>query len=362
MTGASDSFRIHSSYALDAACFMSVLTGDEFYVSAHRAAYELWSHRLSAGARAAVARAVELRGSAMLGPSLCYVASAFPGFAGMDPAELLAAPDLIEPALRARPNHSESYWQTVRAVCQVLVPVLRELDELGFRTYWTNEHLPLIGWAANGIEQLMTVSPLDLGGAVAQMLGQDQRAGDGGIDLYLCTFAAPHGIRLFGNRYVADVRYKPEKTVRIAIHEMFHPPYRLADVEAEVAALMADPLFQQAFRSKDPKYGYETETGFLEENVVEAMELYVSTRAGLLADPIGYLLDHDGGSHKLSVVLLRYFNQVSKHAGEAFSSYLKRLTGLMPLGDLQREYDRAIGEWQANQHPSSAPTGRGNEP
>jgi hypothetical protein len=334
---------LRHSYLLDQANFLNALTGDEFYRSRHPEAHERWAGQLSLSAAASLAEAVRQNGSAMLGPALAYVLSTVPGFEAADLADLLARPGLTLASLGALPQAHQADARQIIDLFPLLLPAVRELESLGFRRYWEAERAPLIDASGRTLEQFLAGLRLDLGAAVTQMLGRAQEDGRAEpIELFLATFASPHGMKLCGPRYVSDVRFKPEATVRIAIHEMFHPPYVLAEVCDAASALIADPLFQGAFAGKDPRFGYETEDGFLEENVVEAMELHVSRGAGLIADPIGYLLDHDGGSHKLSVVLLKYFALLPKVAGEPFGDYFRRLTSLMPVGNLTQVYESEV--------------------
>lgn len=340
------------AYSLDMANFLSIMTGDEFYVSRHPEAHALWSTRLSEGAKQAIASAVAINdGSAMLGPQICSIISAIPGFHEADLATLLTRPDQ---EYEAWPYYTPEKWVQAKEMLQALLPAVRDLEDLGFHTYWTTERLPLIKSGIEVMHQSLSTLSINIGHAAASMLGSSQFNPDDQLELYMCTFASPHGIRITGRRFISDVQFTPAVTTRVGIHEMFHPPYELADVEVEAAALIADPLFQTSFQTKDPKFGYATETGFLEENIVEALELFVSQRAGLMQDPIEYLLRHDEGSHTLSVVLLKYFHQVPKAEDETFTTYLKRLVPAMPVGNLTADYNAEVDAWKASQSDTPA--------
>jgi hypothetical protein len=162
--------------------------------------------------------------------------------------------------------------------------------------------------------------------------------------LYLCSFAAPHGIKICGKRFISDVRYEPETTLRIAIHEMFHPPYIVAEVDTALQSLVNTPLFQRSFTAKDPQFGYDTELGFLEENVVEAASLVVCKRQGIVPDPVGYLSAREGGVYRLGVVLLAYFDRIPKQPEEPFAAFFKRVVAALPLAQLEHEYQTIIGD------------------
>lgn len=337
-------FVITRAYSLDCANFLNLLTGDPFYVSRHEEAYAAWNPRLSPTAREGVASAAELLKSRMLGPNICHGLPLLTDFRGRNLADLLAS---LDHSVGEQLGIAPEWWVVKLSAFEALLPAVRELELLGFRSNWEQERVPLIEAAADLLAAYLASLRLDVTAEVSAMLGPGATDLNLPIEVYLCSFAAPHGIRIAGRRYVSDVRYEPELTLRIAIHEMFHPPYRLEDVKAEADGLIADPLFQESFRTKDPKYGYGTETGFLEENIVEAMELFVSWRAGLIADPIAYLQKHDDGSHKLSVLLFRYFVGVPKEASESFADYLRRLVRVMPIGNLQTEYEAELQAWRS---------------
>jgi hypothetical protein len=107
------------------------------------------------------------------------------------------------------------------------------------------------------------------------------------------------------------------------------------NLESELAELGVDSLLKRAFEAKDPKYGYPTMTGFIEENVVEAMALFTCERIGLEADPLDYLASHDESSHVLSVILLEYSKRYPKPRNQTFHECFGHLLKRMPIGNLR---------------------------
>jgi len=164
----------------------------------------------------------------------------------------------------------------------VLLPVVKELEAKGFREYWKAKRLPLIKRSQRELSNF--VHRFQPGEEIEFMLGPGQAPDS--ITLYLCTFASPHGIKLCGRRYISDVMFSKETTLGIAIHEMFHPPYDAKSLEHELVKLEADPLLKQAFKTKNPQYGYPTMRGFIEENVVEAIALFICQKLGLEKNPL----------------------------------------------------------------------------
>jgi hypothetical protein len=175
---------------MDLANFLSVLTGQEVYVREHRAAFERWAPRLGEGATAALQDALVRLNSPMLGPPLCLWVSAVPHFDAVPLADLLADPERIRGHFRYTPYYAPAdRWPVAAGVCQTVVPVVQELETLGFRRYWEAERRPLIDAAIGRFRAATEPIDFDLAGAVAGMLGPPRRPE--AVTLLLCSFVAP---------------------------------------------------------------------------------------------------------------------------------------------------------------------------
>lgn len=328
-------FSIYLSYNLDLLNLMNVLTGEEFYVNYHRDAFTQFGQSLSDDSQRHIEEAVDINGRAMLGPFLCLVISAVPNFERRSVTRMFSDVDFLQQSFSQYRYFSSEKWPIQESIFGLLLPVVRELEAKGFREYWLTNRLPLLERSRRELNRF--VHRFELQDEIEYMLGSRQAIDS--IALYLCTFAAPHGIKLCGPRYISDVAFPKEATLHTAIHEMFHPPYDARNLENELTELGMDPLLKHAFETKDPKYGYPTMTGFIEENVVEAMALSICQRIGLGEDPLDYLLSHDEGSHVLSVVLLEYFKRYPKPRSQIFEEYFGDLLKHMPIGKLDVEYE-----------------------
>ena len=72
------------------------------------------------------------------------------------------------------------------------------------------------------------------------------------------------------------------------------------------------------------------------------MEVYKSETIGLCQNPIEFLLEHDNGSHVLSVVLYDTFKKKPKLNHESFEDYLLDVLNEIDISTLKEEYDRII--------------------
>lgn len=339
-------FNISTSYNLDVLNFMNVLTGDDFYVKRHNKAYELFGRSLSENSKRCIKKAVTIKGNYMLGPFLSLVISAVPNFNRRSLINLVQAPLGLRLHFSRYPYFNAEEWVKNEPLFDVFLPVLNELKAQNFRDYWESERLPLIKKYKNKLHTF--VKKVQIGNEIEVMLGPGSTLES--ITVYVCTFAAPHGIKLCGPKYITDVQFPQEITVGTAVHEMFHPPYDAKSLE-ELEHVGKDPLLVRAFEIKNPLYGYSTMEAFIEENVVEAMALFVCRKIGLggkYKNPYTYLETHDDGSHVLSVVLLNYFEKYPKSKNQSFQEYFRELLQVLPVGSLQKEYERIQIEHSAS--------------
>ncbi|MCL2344198.1 MAG: hypothetical protein FWC62_09970 [Firmicutes bacterium] len=149
--------------------------------------------------------------------------------------------------------------------------------------------------------------------------------------VFLCSFAAPHGIKLCGNNLISDISYPDDTILSNVTHELFHPPYDLNAVRESVLALAEKPWVAEAFANQNPNSGYVSMEGFIEENIVEALGVYVVVQLGVKMDPFAYFKVHDGGSHVLSPYFYRYLCEHQKDSAEPFEAYFNRFAASLEM-------------------------------
>jgi len=327
-------FNVRYSYNLDLLNLINVLTADDFYLGWHKGIFELFGEPLSKKSKGCIKEAVEINGSAMLGPLLSLIISAVPNFEKRSIVRMLSDIDYLHSHFKSFVYYKAEKWTEHVSILCLLLTVIKELETKGFREYWKKERLPLIKRSQRQFRSYANKYHID--DEIEFMLGIGQAPES--ITVYLCTFAAPHGIKICGPRYLTDIVFPKEISLGIAIHEMFHPPYNAKNLEKELQRLGNDPLLKHAFETKDPRFGYPTMEGFIEENVVEAMAIFICHKLGLEKDPLDYFAKHDGGSHMLSVVLFEYFKRYPKSRNQIFEEYFQELLQVLPIGSLDSEY------------------------
>ena len=122
----------------------------------------------------------------------------------------------------------------------------------------------------------------------------------------MLRWAAPHGIRVTGARFLTDIRYDADRVLNIAVHELLHPPWPKGHpVKGRLDALAADPFLSARFAGRDPAAGYNTWASCAEEDAAQALDQFLNTQLGRNSrgDPASRWTAADGGMHVLALLL-----------------------------------------------------------
>jgi hypothetical protein len=128
---------------------------------------------------------------------------------------------------------------------------------------------------------------------------------DPGIEIILLWFSKPHGTRIQGQRFLSHVDYPDELTIRIAAHEILHPPFAMdgRTAKAAIALLERDPLLSRIVAEHDRAFGYNTMEGLLNEDTVQALDQLISERLSVARPAATRWAEADDGMHVLAAGL-----------------------------------------------------------
>lgn len=331
---------IQPSYKYDLACFCNLFSGEPTYVERHAAAYERFTNRFDP---AVAAFAGQLLSAGVIpGAGLAYLLSHH-GYDGFD-IEAILSPLDDDAVWRDFPDHARFAPQ--------LKEMLRHAHDLGLADYWRAECLP--GLEARCREFAAEASRFPVIEAANELLGQRHAVTGDGITLYVAQFAAPHGIRLKGLSFVADRRWKLAIQVDIALHELLHPPFDRERLKELADRLKDDEFLQEAKERLPTTSGYAEMSGFLEENIVEGAHIWLAERMGVVEDPLKYFIEHDAGTHVLSVIVYDRLRSGIRDTTASLEEAIFAMVedGTLASGKLRRRY-LAIYEraGKSGQHP-----------
>ena len=246
-------------------------------------------------------REVREKRGLLLGPSLAYFFSAGPVETLDDVIASAADPvTRLKPGLEQSPHWSKEEFDGAMQMMPMIHRALTALDEAGFDDWYDERFRSQVERAVE--RNLAAVSDYDVIPEQERLLG---RKLDPGIEIIIVNFSKPYGIRITGQRFIAYHGWDGDIQLRVAAHELFHPPFAPDDGELRdlLGELENDAWMKSIVENHDPKYGYNSFMGVVNEGSTQALDQLVSERLGFAQDPAQRWRTSDGGMHMLAAAL-----------------------------------------------------------
>lgn len=293
---------VRDSEGFDAIAFLGPLSGTALYLDFYAADVAAFAPRLPEAVREQAARLwrdAQSQGFGLMGPGLQLLFSTRGHDASLDTllAALRSRGTTMLPDYRASSYWSASSWAWFDAAAPRLDEVFSAMRDAGFAAF-RRERIGA-GLDARIAEVARALQPVDVIRWQEKLTG---RRLDPTIEIVLLQFAKPHGIKVQGQTFLQSADYDTATTVRIAAHEMLHPPLPM-DGPAAAAALAIfarDPLITTIVRDHDPRWGYTTLTGLLDEDLVQALDQLSSEALGVARNPADRWRKSDDGMHVMA--------------------------------------------------------------
>jgi hypothetical protein len=228
----------------------------------------------------------------------------------------------METALRRTSYWSEDDWKRYEKARPALEVALRALDRVGFMAYWMQTAKPKV---EKRMAELAPELPrYNIVPAIEKLLGFALPSQT--ITVYLLNYSEPHGIRITGLRFLTHVSYPFRIVLHNAIHETMHPPYDMSDlaVRKAIGLLGSDPLIADKVQHHDRSFGYNTASGYIEEDSVQALEEIVSEQFGIGRNACEYWRQQDGGMHVLAAAIYVDYKEALAQHTETYSRWFAK--------------------------------------
>jgi hypothetical protein len=303
-------WRVHASEGLDAIAFLGALSGGELYLRYYAEEAAAFSPRLAQAIRtdvAALTKEAEAAKFGLLWPSLANLLS------GTDLSTLdlaigaLANLDArVLPAYRASQYWDAKDWAWITAAAPRLVAVLGAMRDAGFAAFRRERIGAGLDQRVGEIQRAL--AGYDVVRWQRKLTGRDFAPE---IHIVLLHFSKPHGVKVQGQTFLQAADYDVATTVRIAAHEMLHPPVPMdgAAAKAALAVLEKDTLIARIVREHDPRWGYTTLEGYLNEDLCEALDQLIAEALGVARNPADRWRKADDGMHVLAAGLYGLLRQ-----------------------------------------------------
>ncbi len=302
--GTGTRWSIGVSEGLDAVAFLGALSGAQLYVDEYPAETAEFSARLGADVLtdlASLRAEAAAGGFGLLWPILASILSAAPTDSIDAVIDLTTDMNArVLPGYRLSQLWSAESWAWLTAAVPRLRDVLVAMRGAGFSEFRSR----LVG---NELEERAgqlgrQLEPFDVIDLQRKLSGKEL---DSAIEIVLLYFCRPHGVRIQGQRFIQSADFDLMTTVRIAAHELLHPPM---DMKGRVATAVlrqveSDDLFARIVREHDPAWGYTTIEGYVNEDVCQALDQLMIEQLSVARNPADRWRRADDGMHVLAAGL-----------------------------------------------------------
>lgn len=304
-------WKVRASEGFDAIAFLGPLSGTQMYLDFYGQDAAAFYPRLPEAVRADVARLwneATTDGFGLLGPNLQVLFSANGHDATLDTllAALRSRRTEILPSYRASSYWSESDWAWFDRQAPRIEAIFSSLQAAGFPAFRQQRIGPNLDRRIAEVSRAL--AGFDVISWQEKLTG---RSFDPEIQIVLLQFSKPHGIKVQGQTFLQAVDYDTATTVRIAAHEMLHPPVVMDGpaATAALAVLERDRLIMKIVREHDPRWGYTTLEGMLDEDLAQALDQLISEALGVARNPADRWRLSDDGMHVIAAGLYGLLRQ-----------------------------------------------------
>ena len=302
-------WQVRSSEALDAIAFLGPLSRRSIYRDHYVSDLEAFAPRLPEPIRNDVPRLWEeadKSGFGLFWPAVALVVSGTRADTLDQLIDVLAAPEArLRPGFQASRYWDEKDWAWFAAQAPRIRAVFVAMRDAGF-TAFRNERTPELEGQVR--DTARALAGYDVIRWQEKLTG---RTFDPTIDVVLLRWSKPHGVKVQGQTFLQSGDYNTATTVRIAAHEMLHPPIPMdgPTAKAAMAVLERDPLIMRIVREHDPKWGYTNLEGLLDEDLAEALDQLISEALGVGRNPADRWRKADDGIHVIAAGLYGLLRQ-----------------------------------------------------
>lgn len=294
-------WNVVESEGYDAIAFLGALSGRDLYRRYYAAEADAFAARLPAAIRADIPKLTDESDASPFGLLWPKLANALSGAGVTTLASVIALLGDLEarvgPSYKRDPNGSDAEWRWLTQQGPRLRSIFAAMRDAGFGAF----RRETIGadLDARTAEVARSLAGYDVVHWQEKLTG---RTFDPVINVVLLSFSKPHGVKMQGQTFLQAADYDTATTVRIAAHEMLHPPLPMDGVvaRAALAVLARDPLIPRIVADHDPQWGYTTLDGMLNEDMAQALDQLISEALGVARNPADRWRKADDGIHVLA--------------------------------------------------------------
>ncbi len=337
-------WQIQPSFKFDVLCFINILTADPFYVRYYQDEYDKFKSMITPTVKDALAnltRIIKNENQGIISAFLCLYFSATDDKTLDDMLITLKNSEEMQNNLKNSPYYEEDSWQMYKSIQGDLNKIFLFLKDIHFHSYWTKNILPKIEKKITSIEN--DLPKYNIIAENEKYLGYALPSNN--ICVYMLHYPKPHGIKVTGTRFLADITWPFEFVLRAATHEMMHPPYDLVnddELRNTLELLKEDAFLMDKVLNHNPSFGYNSFEGLVEEDCVQALDQIISEKLKIEKEAKKRWKESDDGIHVFAVALYNVIKENNyNEKNEQFRDFLIKMikTGKLSPGKIKQIYD-----------------------
>lgn len=348
-------WNVHPCPGLDAVVFIGALTGNRLQRDHYKSDIKLFRSQFDEDAIEALEHLSELAriSGTLIGPNLALLFSAGPITTLDDVIRSAQQPDArLRPTLEKSQYWDTREWESFRdETIPDILTVLLALRGAGFESYWRKTAEPKLTLRVDLTREYL--QQFDIIPEQERLLGRPLGPE---INVLLLYFSKPYGIRVTGQRFASHYSYAVDVQLRMATHEMFHPPFQRGDMSiyAALEELRSDPWMMSILQDHDSALGYNTFPELLDESSTQALDQIVANRMGFGWGPGSRWRTTDEGMHMLAAAIYQMlredrFDRTGGNYSEWLTSAIDR--GLFTPDEVKRRAALVVGQEAVDRWP-----------
>jgi hypothetical protein len=337
-------WQLSPSFKFDVLCFLNTLTDDPFYRRYYQDEYQRVEPLLTPAVRQALSslkRKVKDDNQTIISALLTVLFSATGDQTLDDMLRTLENSRKMQAELKRTTYYSESAWSIYKSIRADLKIIFMFLKGIHFEAYWDKNILPQVEHKI--AEMKNELQGHDVIAAVESYRGFALPSRQ--ITVYLLYYSHPHGIKITGMRYLANLRWSSKVVLQNAVHELLHPPFDLAadrELKDMLSQLKKDAFLMDRILHHNPNYGYNSFESFIEEDCVRALDQMAGESLQIAGDAHRRWQEEDEGIHVLAVALYSIMKEENyNQRKEKFRDFLIRniRSGKLSAGRIKPLYE-----------------------
>ena len=303
-------WELKPSLKYDTLCLLNALSGDPYYLEYYQAEYDHFNPLFTPPERESFRqlKAIIKDGAGnIISAGLTLYFSATPDETIEQMIHTAHDSSSMRTALMKTPYWDKEGWAVYENARPHLEIALKALQRVGFPRYWERAARPRI---EKRIAELSPALPqYNVIPAIEDKLGRPLSSNR--ITIYLLAYSEPHGIKITGTRFITHVSYPFRIVLHNAVHEMMHPPYDESDpaIASAIEQIGRDPFIRDKVENHNKSFGYNSVSGYVEEDSVQALEEIVCEQFGIERNSQEYWKAQDDGIHILAAAIYVRYKQ-----------------------------------------------------